>query len=368
MSPSRILQIFLAFSLITALTGCAGDDDPGPAPPPTSTPPIVLHTATPTPAPPATGTATLSPTPSATALPTQTTEPIDTAEPTPTSAPTETPTPGATPTATVDPTELAAAGEQAFFDTLYGRLDREAESIALLGAAVAANPNDGRSFFLLGMMHLYRVGQSLTDYTAPSPLAVAEAPLARAALDSAVPLSVEDRRVPGFRGAATYLNGVIAGDDELRALGLVQLRDAIELYPDFNNFSFLGAVAPVVARDDPLFLESVELVRLAIAGGCGPASQPEICGNAGKAPHNVQGAMMMFGDVYAKAGDRNQALAFYNLGLGLEGAGTWPFRAAMEQRIDEIDDRIARWVDGDPSNDPPFAGNGREACAICHFE
>lgn len=368
MSKSRIIQIFLAFSLFAALAGCAGDDGPGSAPEPTPTQPIVVHTATPTAEPTATGTATLAPTPSPTAPPTQTAAPTDTAEPTSTSAPTETPTPEATPTATVDPAELAAAGEQAFFDTLNGRLDREQETIALLGAAVAGNPNDGRSFFLLGMMHLYRVGQSLTDYADPSPLAVAEAPLARAALDSAVPLSVEDRRVPGFRAAATYLNGVIAGDDELRAQGLVQLRDAIELYPDFNNFSFLGAVAPVVARDDPLFLESVELVRQAIASGCGPASQPEICGNAGKAPHNVQGAMMMFGDVYAKAGDRNQALAFYNLGLGLEGADTWPFRAAMEQRIDDIDDRIARWADGDPSNDPPFAGNGRESCAICHFE
>jgi len=30
---------------------------------------------------------------------------------------------------------------------------------------------------------------------------------------------------------------------------------------------------------------------------------PEICGNAGMAPHNTQGALLLFGDLYAK-GDR----------------------------------------------------------------
>lgn len=322
----------------------------------------VPQSATPTAPPEATATST--PIPEATATATH----APTASETATAPPTETATADATPTPTIDAAAAAAAGEEAFFDTLDGTANREEESIALLSAAVSGNPDDGRSFFLLGMMHLYRVGQNLPDYDNPSEFVLAEAALAQTALDQAVPLSVEDIRVPGFRGAATYLRGVVEKDEALRALGLMQLREAIELYPDFNNFSFLGAVAPIVSRNDPLFLEALELVRQAIASGCGPLTQPEICGNEGKAPHNIQGAMMMFGDMYAKAGDRNQALAYYNLGLGLLGGETWPFRSAMEERIAAVDDRVARWADEDPDNDPPFAGNGPESCAICHFK
>jgi len=337
--------------LLTVISGCSSDDDSAAAPtavPPTSTPAPATSTAVP-------------------ATPTQTAAPSATATHT-AGPPTETATPAATPTATVDPAILAADGEAAFFDTLYGTRNREEEAIALLGAAIAGNPSDGRSHFLLGMMHLFRAGQALTDYTNPSAFVLEEVARAQVALDAAVPLSGADPRVPGFRGAATFLNAVVNDDDELRALGLQQLRDAIVLYPDFNNFSFLGAVAPAVPADDPLFLEALELVRLAIASGCGPLNEPEICGNEGKAPHNVQGAFLMFGDMYAKAGNATQALVYYRFGLQLPGKDTWPFRAAMEERIATVQDRVARWSDEDPSNDPPFAGKGSEACAICHYK
>ena len=33
-----------------------------------------------------------------------------------------------------------------------------------------------------------------------------------------------------------------------------------------------------------------------------------------------------------------------------------------------VADRVARWTDEDPENDPPFAGSGAEACAICHYK
>ncbi len=338
-------RLFYGFAFSLLVLGCAGcSDDEGPAP--TPVPATRTDTAAPTATPTAPATATV----------------------THTAVPTGTATPEPTPTATVDAAALAAAGEAAFFETLEGTANREEETISLLSTATTANPGDGRSFFLLGMMHLYRVGQNLIDYDDPSPFAVAEGALAQAALDAAVPLSTADTRVPGFRSAATYLNGVIRKDEAMRALAIEQLRAAIILYPDFNNFSFLGAVAPVVSRDDPLFAEALELVRLAIASGCGPLNQPEICGNEGKAPHNMQGAFLMFGDMYAKSGNAAQALVYYRFGLQLPGTNTWPFRDAMNERIATVQDRVTRWADEDPSNDPKFAGNGPEACAICHFK
>jgi len=60
-----------------------------------------------------------------------------------------------------------------------------------------------------------------------------------------------------------------------------------------------------VAPGDPLMVRALELVD----AGLGPPNvdcvqtMPEICGIAGMAPHNTQGALLLFGDLYAK-GDR----------------------------------------------------------------
>lgn len=349
--------LLLSLTMILLLGGCADDDGAS------------LSTPTSTAAPTATAVPSQTPEPSSTSTPvaTATATPSITATATTTPSLTATATASSTPTPTVDAAAVAAAGEEAFWDTLSGVANRQQETIDLLSTAVATAPGDGRSFFLLGMMHLYRVGQNLTDYADPSPFARAEAERAQAALDAAVPLSSADRRVPGFRGAATFLRGVVLDSADVRALGLQQLRDAIELYPEFNNFSFLGAVAPVVPRTDPLFEEALDLVREAIAGGCSPFTEPVICGNAGKAPHNVQGAMMIFGDMFAKAGDASAAITYYSIGLNIEGAETWPFRQAGQERLANVADRVARWTDEDPDNDPAFIGRGPEACAICHY-
>jgi len=348
---------FATLSVVIAMAGCAGA---GPAP----------TQLTPTPTSTPTRTASAEPTASVTRTPSSSPTATAAHTPTATAPPTPTPTPTLTPsvTPTVDAAALAAAGEAAFFDTLAGRVNREEETINLLASATGANPADGRSFFLLGMMHLYRAAQQLTDYSHPSEFVLAEVGQAQTALDAAVPLIPEDTRVPGFRGAVTYLNGVVHDDPARRELAVQQLRAAIILYPDFNNFSLLGSVAPVVAPSDPLFLEALDLVRGAISSGCNPMTQPRICGNEGKAPHNVQGAMLIFGDMYTKAGDANQANVYYRLGVALPGADTWKFRALAEARIADSAERAARWNDTDPSNDPRFIGSGPEACAYCHFE
>jgi len=115
-----------------------------------------------------------------------------------------------------------AIGQAAFYRALNGVPDtaeaqaaEEARAAANLTAAVAADVNDGWSWFLLGMYHLLQVGRELTDYDHPAPGVVDEARLAREALDQAVPLLAYDNRIPGFRGAATYNLGVLS-DEPLR--------------------------------------------------------------------------------------------------------------------------------------------------------
>ena len=266
--------------------------------------------------------------------------------------------------------ELASAGEAAFFDTLYGIADRGGETVDLLSRAVTLNPHDGPSQFRLGMMHMYRFSQSIADYRNATAAEQAEIRAAHRALDAAVPLLADDRRIPGFRAAATYMVGFVTHDPSLVTLGLEQLRAAIALFPEFNNFDFIGVVAPTVTADDPLYAEVLAYVGDPLTAACSPFNQPELCGNLGKAPHNVEGALVLFGDLYAKAGDTAKARSYYRLAQAPfpTTGGPWRFQGLIQERIDTVNERVALYLDGDPSNDPPLLGYREEACAVCHYK
>jgi hypothetical protein len=262
----------------------------------------------------------------------------------------------------------AAVGQAWFYRTLNGIEDRNQEVIEQLTRAVAENPGDGWSWFLLGMDHLLRVGRALTDYRQPSDFVVEESRQARAALDQAVPLLPYDNRIPGFRGAATYNLGFFTGDADLVALGLSQLDDAMQANFLFNSFSFLGVVAPSVPPTDPLFARAIEYLDAGIDSGCSPFTDPRNCGNEGRAPHNIQGSFLLFGDLYVKAGRLEDARKWYEFIGVFPDTATWDFTAILDDRLATLDQRAALYRDDDPTNDPLLVGTGPAACATCHYQ
>jgi hypothetical protein len=275
------------------------------------------------------------------------------------------------------PSRAAAAGEAGFWDVLLGDDDTEAREIATirhLTQAVRRDPHDGRSRFLLAMMHLYRFGQQVTDYAAASAAAKAELRSANAAFAKAVPLlwndatATGDSRVPGFAAAAEYLEGVVDGDATLRSRGFADLERAIALNPFFNVFDAIP-VLQATTPHDPLFEAAYAKVNAYLNDpetlAC-VSTQPEICANAGFAPHNIQGSLTLFGDVSLKHGDLASARTWYTLAAAVPGTSTWPFKPILDDRLAHADARAALYEDADPSNDPPVVGAGHEACAVCH--
>ncbi len=281
-------------------------------------------------------------------------------------------TDGEDPSGAQNPAELARIGEEAFYDTLLGRRDRAKETVDVLSRLVQLEPQNGTAHFRLGMMHLFRFAQSVGDYHNATPFEQEEIRRAQRHLDRAVELVPQDRRIPGFRAAATYMRGVAEKNTALQEQGLDQLRAAIALYPEFNSFNFIGTVPFVVPPDSPLFAEALGYVGDPLNAACSPFTQPEICGNAGKAPHNIEGSLVLFGDLFAKAGDFSRAQGFYRLALAdfsaLSGGKPWRFRAVAEQRLATVRERVALYLDNDPRNDPPLIGYREEACAVCHYE
>lgn len=296
---------------------------------------------------------------------------------------------GATLLVTRKPSRQAAAGEAAFWDVILGDDRSEARQQACLAAlrkAVSRNRRDGRSHFLLAMMHLYRFGQQVTDYASASPEAEAELAAAVDAFAIATPLlwnaatGVGDSRVPGFAAAAKYGLGRVRGDAALEAEGLAELEAAVEANPFFNIFDLIP-VAQAVPPADPQFalvmsrvtpyLEDPETVACV-------GTQVEICANRGLAPRNVEGALTLFGDLYVKASgvagspeERDALLAraqqWYAIAAAFAAATPgYRFQAALDERIAGIAARAAAYATPDPSDDPPVIGAGPEACSACH--
>lgn len=275
------------------------------------------------------------------------------------------------------PSLAAAMSEAGFWDVLLGDDSseaREQEVIATLETAVRRTPRDGRSHFLLAMLHLYRFGQRVVRLDAVSAEARAELAAANVSFAAALPLlwdgatSTGDSRVPGFAAAAKYMQGVVDDDDALRAEGLADLERSIAVNSFFNVFDFIPAMQflppsdPVFQRGFTLFtsyLEDPETLRCV-------GTQPEICANAGFAPRNIQGALTLFGDLYAKAGNLERAQFWYNLVSAFPDTATWQFAALLADRRANAAARVALYGDGDPSNDPPLIGAGAEACSTCH--
>jgi len=275
------------------------------------------------------------------------------------------------------PSAAAAAGEAGFWDALSGDASSEADEqrvVRNLTKAVRRDPRDGRSHFLLAMIHLYRFGQQVTRFDDVSAAARADLDAANAAFASALPLLWDeahasgDSRVPGFAAAAAYLQGIVTQDAARRAQGLADLRQAVEINTFFNVFDYIPVLQAVPA-DDPDFVAIFPDVNAYLSD---PAtiqcviSQPEICGNAGFAPRNIFGSLTLFGDLFAKVGNQTQAQFWYSLAGVSPDTATWVFKPALDDRVANLAQRIALYGDSDPTNDPPIIGAGTEACAVCH--
>ncbi|HYD49068.1 MAG TPA: hypothetical protein VEB21_12005, partial [Terriglobales bacterium] len=91
----------------------------------------------------------------------------------------------------------------------------------------------------------------------------------------------------------------------------------------------------------------------------------QLCGNGGKAPSNLAGTSLLFGDIFAKGDAFDSAMGWYNIGSASAPPG-YPFADLFADRTANAAQRIALYRDADPSNDPPLVGLGAQACIICH--
>lgn len=270
---------------------------------------------------------------------------------------------------------IAAEGERGFWAVLTGDDDSEAAQQATLAALASAgdiNPRDGRSRFLLGMLHLYRFGQMSQFIATAPPAAVAELRAAVTAFAAAEPLLWDratrtgDSRVPGFGAAARYALAVATNDSALREQSLADFDYALEINAFFNVFDLM-TVLQAEPANSPAFQSAFAQIDAYLAA---PSTfqcaftQPEVCTGNGLGPGSIPGTFTLFGDVYAKAGRLADATRWYDVAKTTEAG--WALEGLAAARSASAAARVAAYQDADPSNDPPIIGAGAEACRSCH--
>jgi len=269
----------------------------------------------------------------------------------------------------VKPTAAAAEGEAAFWDTVWDVAPRAEVALRLLQRAVRERPHDGRSQFLLGMLHLYRSTTACADFDFARlcDAAKAEGAAAQAPLDRAADLLAHDTRIAGFAAAATYANGYVHGDADLQALGQRRIDAAVAANPLFNAFDLFAVVAPITPGGSPYYQQTIlPLVDFVFSDpGC-ILTLPEICTNAGMAPHNFEGTLVLLGDIYAKGGRLASAQLWYGLARASGAASRWRYQAIADDRVANAAARVALYADADSLNDPPLLGGGGASCRYCH--
>jgi hypothetical protein len=97
-----------------------------------------------------------------------------------------------------------------------------------------------------------------------------------------------------------------------------------------------------------------------------PFTIPEICNNAGMAPHNFEGTLLLLGDIYAKGGRLANAEIWYSLAQATGRRTGYRYQAIIDERIATAAARVALYQDADPGNDPPLIGGGGASCIYCH--
>jgi hypothetical protein len=280
--------------------------------------------------------------------------------------------PGTTSSGTAPPEDGAAAlFWKAFHDGDHAAIPEVRQA---LDEEMATSPNPYATFLRahVDLWELMEVALDGDDVGATARLALA-------ALDNferAKEDNPQDTRLHAWHGLLVSAVGQATANPLMYESGI----DEIELAVPSGAPTIVGAftLMSVLSRNPPLdphFAAGVEATWATVelcAGGPVDRQNPDMtglsidgmCHNHTITPHSWQGFWLSAGDVLAKAGERDVAETMYRNAKVGDGFAGWLYAPDLEQRLVDLDARIAAYQDVDPFNDPPIGGSN--LCHGCH--
>ena len=251
--------------------------------------------------------------------------------------------------------------------------DARADAITKLAAAVQEYPKEEELAVMLGLAYLWRLQEprSLDDTL----LTLDSVTNAKEQLEHAYALCPTDHRIAGWIGPIEIILGRLIDDPTMVEAGTAILNRGVEYYPAFVIFTQVISYSDL-SIDDPRFQNALESIRKLFSipidnSLCDSTRHDPACVNSPRAWHNIEASMLYVGDLYAKARDREAALAMYTAAMktpswaspNLEG---WPYRDVLEERIRTIDRRVAAAITPDTGDDFESIWESDIMCTICH--
>ncbi len=228
------------------------------------------------------------------------------------------------------------------------------------------NPGDPELARLVGFSHMWRLSER-NNLLEDDPRITDSAHLAELYFRDAEYLDPSDKRVSVFLASSMLTTGSIQNDEKKQTRGYFKLLEAKDAYPEFNLFT-AGYVLSGANPKGERYREAInyiwenievcadmnlvrgELDRQAIldfySTNTGEGKSEKVanaCYNSWKAPHNLEGFFMNFGDMLLKQGQTTAAKEAYLLTKALPDYATWPHQDKLELRLSEFEARAAAY-------------------------
>jgi tetratricopeptide (TPR) repeat protein len=281
----------------------------------------------------------------------------------------------------------ASPGRDAFFGALaHGDYDALDPVIADLTGEAA--DGDEVSQAVLGFAHAWRVAER-ARYE-PDPEVIGHIDLAVTSFERAVDAIPHDPRLVGFLGSMQLAQGNVWGDNALIRKGWFGTKASARQWPEWGLFTQAYGLV-TLDPDEPRYAKGIELlwdnldacvdervdredldwsVYEAQVDRDEDAWNRRACANTDVVPHGVEGFFLIFGDVYAKAGELDAADMMYKNALGSVDVADWPYRWVAEDRRARLDELPEQFRGEAPEG--PFEPTewlvfgGPVGCTVCH--
>ncbi|MBM4374097.1 MAG: hypothetical protein FJ095_03360 [Deltaproteobacteria bacterium] len=240
-------------------------------------------------------------------------------------------------------------------------------AIAKLAASTDAHPDAAEAWLLLGLGHLWSVAEPPSDIDLATIGATAFK--AKEELEKAYELCPTDHRIPAWLGPIGARMGETLKNEAMFDEAIAVLDKGIEEYRAFVLFSRMLVFANRPKTDSD-FQQALSAVVDNI-GACEAAPTDSslhlildpACNNSPHAYHNIEGSSVFLGDVFAKAGRKEDALASYSFGKLAPNYADWKWKSLLDERIAGLDERVAAYDTDAPKDE---AWNRNDQCVLCH--
>ncbi len=275
-------------------------------------------------------------------------------------------------------TPTALQADKYFWDNFHaGNYDSIPQILDRLTAAYLENNRDYKIAAHLGFTHAWALAESGRVKNV-SPRVTDHATLAVKYFDEAFALHPEKEwRYYGFLVSMSMAEGGIHGDMQDMTEGYFKMKKAVRKYPEFNLFTAAYTLAMSPRKKDRE--AAVDMLWKNIDKCAGEkVSRTDLdyrkymaqkttegkmstCWNTWIAPHNMEGFLMITGDLVLRKGDYETALLLYKNAQYFEEYAHWDYREHLESRIKSAENALLSGQKFAEMSLPDF-----DRCMVCH--